>query len=51
MRIILVLIVIILGSVAAQQLTKALAPLIPTLLILGLVLFLAAGWIKKKQKF
>lgn len=50
-RLILLLAVIILASAAAGQVIAALTPVIPALLVLAVVWFVAIGIGRKNQKF
>ena len=49
-RMFAVMVLVIVGSIAAQELYKALTPLIPLLIIITVVLFVAGGYIKTKRK-
>lgn len=44
-KVLAVLVIVILGSIAAQELMRAVAPIIPILIILGLAAFLLGGGI------
>lgn len=49
-RMVAVLALVILGSVAAQELYAALTPLIPWLLIGALAFLLVGGWVQYRRR-
>jgi uncharacterized membrane protein YjdF len=50
-KLIAVLVIVILGSIAAEELFKFLMSILPMLTVLAVVVMLATGWIRKRRKF
>ena len=50
-RLIALLVIVILGSIAAVELYKALITMLPLLIVLTMAVAIGGGWVKKKRRF